>query len=158
MLLKPTVLIAACLMAFGQAGSSGVSSAQSATLSIVINMPRTSISSNGPISLDVSMTNGSDQILFVPSTRLKLASLSGITIREEAGGKLLKSRLEAQENVARVIGPEIQPIGPGKTVSEFVNLRNSFDLGPGRYSICVKKKDPVTGQQVTSNTVTFTVR
>ena len=150
-------LVAANLVMVGQVCVPGVLWAQSPTLSIVISMPNTAIRAATPIQLGVSMTNGSNRFVLVPSTRVP-APFSGVTIRNDATGQYVKSRLEAQGDLRVTVNEHAAAIRAGQTVTEHSNLRWWFDLGPGQYAVCVKKKDPVTGNQVVSNTVEFTVK
>jgi len=151
-------LAAACILIFGPLCGFPLLSAQSANLSIAVSVPHRVIVGNGPIQLDVSITNHSHQLVLLPDVRGP-APISGVTIRDTGNGQYVRSRLESSGEWNKLAGSRFAtPVPPGKTKRESLNLRRWFDLAPGDYSVYVKEKDPVTGDQIISNAVTFTVR
>ena len=153
-----TSLIAACILVFGPLCGFPVLSAQSASLSMAVSMPHTVIVGDGPVQLDVSITNHSDQLVLLPDVRGP-APVSGVTIHDVENGEYVKSRLESSGEWNKLAGSRFATAVPaGKTHRETLNVRSWFDLAPGDYSVCVKEKDPVTGDEIVSNAVTFTVK
>jgi len=134
--------------------------AKQPAFTIDIPSPSSTWSQGSHIRLDVRIKSQSKELLLLGSSRSR-DGRSGITVRA-ANGDLVH-----RDFALELLGNPQQPIRfsgtgisikPGGTSAEVVDLSAEYSLkNPGKYSIKVHKRDPLSNAQVFSNTVTIAV-
>jgi hypothetical protein len=133
-------------------------SAQAPTepVSISISAPVLIVTIGSPVRLDITVTNNTNAIQFLPNSRIG---------PEDAGMVVLKSdgaRLQPRDSERRTPGGRIsmpkEMFPPKRSVTYALNIARWFDLSvPGQYSIQVKQRVSGSNLDVQSNRVVVTI-
>ncbi len=155
------------------------------SFTIAITTPVSEIRVGTPVLLDITLTNTSDHnvsfyetIINGPvftSERLRqidihVSDVSGKLVGETEYGKTIHARSVKRPQVVKRSDTPAEPpdtrgrrgvfsgIGPGETCREQSDLSREFDLTkPGTYIVEALRLDPVSGQTILSNKLTFTI-